>query len=142
VALTARSIGAGAAQSIASGHPASGGRNVASATFSPITEASIQTEIHPDANFSFHDFSAWMHDRNQMDQNSRAKAAGVFETNTITFVSLLKQRQADGESGSSAVDSKHSSQSLLAKAIRAYEGTASVIHDSSKSLGSSLSLSL
>lgn len=142
MALSARPIGLPSVPGAATGQVPAVGRSHTSASQAPITELSAQTDVHPEANFSFYDFSDWMQHRRQASPEPIAVTTGQFEVNSTTFVSLLNQQQNDDNIHASTQVSKRSFQSILSKAIRAYEGTASAIHDQSLSLGDSLSLSL
>jgi len=142
MALSARPMGLPSVPGAATGQVPSVGRGSASASQTPISELSSQAEVHPDANFSFYDFTDWMQHRKQATSEPHASTSGQFEVNSSTFVSLLNQQQNDVDIHAPTQVSKRSFQSDLSKAIRAYEGTASVIHDLAKTRGESLSLSL
>ena len=142
MALSARPIGLPTVPGAATGQVPSVGRSVASASFAPIDEISLKAEVQPDANFSFYDFADWMQHRSNPEAASLANTTSQIEMNSTTFVSLLNQRQNDIDMHATTEVSKRSFQSNLSKAIRAYEGTASVIHGSQNTLGESLSISL
>lgn len=142
MALSARPMGLPTVPGVATGQVPSVGRGVASASFSAIEEISVKAEVQPDANFSFYDFADWMKQRRQPDADALANMTSHFDVNSITFTSLLNQQQSDIDIHASTEVSKRSFQSTLSKAIRAYEGTASVIHGQTAALGESLSLSL
>jgi len=142
MALSARPMGLPSVPGAATGQVPSVGRSSTSASQAPISELSAQADVHPEANFNFYDFTDWMQHRKQGSSEPVASTAGQFEVNSTTFASLLNQQQIDEDIRASTQVSKRSFQSILSKAIRAYEGTASAIHNQSASRGASLSLSL
>lgn len=142
MALSARPMGLPSVPGAATGQVPSIGRGYTAASSSPISEISVNAEVHPDANFSFYDFADWMQHRSNTEADGLANPVSQFEVNSTTFVSLLNQYQSDIEKHTSTEVSKRSFQSNLSRAIRAYEGTASVIHGQSAKMGEGLSISL
>jgi len=142
MALSARPIGTSATPNIASAHMPAGGRNVATATFSPIEEIAAKAEVFADPNFNFQGFAKYMRGQNEDRQPPRNQTSN-FDTNSTTFVHLLSQQQRDVEiAKSSGGNSGVYSQIVLKKAVHAYETTAQTISGVPKSLGTSVSYSL
>ena len=142
MALSARPIGLPSVPGAATGQVPSVGRGYTAASSTPIGEISANAEVHPEANFSFYDFADWMQQRSNPESVRLANTTSQFEMNSTTFVSLLNQQQSDIEMHASTEVSKRSFQSNLSKAIRAYEGTATVIHGQNPTMGEGLSLTL
>jgi hypothetical protein len=116
----------------------SGGRNIASVSFAPIDDISPKAGVHADPNFSFQGFSGWQERRQEKAQPLR-NVSGNFDTASSTFVMLLNQEQMSQDVSKPGAATKGAFQGLLSKAIRAYEGTASVIHGKASPRGSSYS---
>ncbi|PHS76860.1 MAG: hypothetical protein COB59_10135 [Rhodospirillaceae bacterium] len=145
MALTARPIATNAAPSASAGRVPSGARQIASMGDTPIDEISASANLQANTTFNFHGFSEWAQNQNQKqpDRQPLTNTASNFETFSSTFINLLDAAQNAGSSSSltSAVQ-QPALPNFVAKAIRAYEGTADVIHGQTKPLGSSLSISL
>lgn len=67
---------------------------------------------------------------------------GTVDAPTSLFVSILTQEQNSQDTTAPTGEAKRSFQSMLSKAIRAYEGTAQVLAGTTDQRGGSLSLSL
>lgn len=140
MALSARPAVA-SAPNIASGHMPSGGRNVATVSYTPIDELSPNVHVHPEANYDFQGFSRGGGGRQQRPEPLR-NIGGNIDTNSATFVSLMNQAQPDEQAATPAGQVKGSFHGLLSRAIRAYEGTSAVIHGTLQPRGASYSASL
>ena len=141
MALSARPAATAATPNVASGHMPSGGRNVASATYAPIEELSANVHVQPDPNFNFQGFSDGRGGR-QHQQEPLRNYGGNLDTNSSTFVSLLDQAQPQDTGAEATKGLKGGFQSLLSRAIRAYEGTSAVIHGTVQPRGTSYSATL
>ena len=145
MAMTARPIAANAAPSASTGRVPSGARHIASMGDGPLDEISASSELQANTTFNFHGFSEWTQDQkhHQPDYQPLINTASSFETFSSTFINLLDVTQNEGAAGSlSSASQQPASANFVAKAIRAYEGTAEVIHGHTKSLGNSLSIAL
>ncbi len=147
MALPARPIASPATPNIASGHMPSGGRNVATSISAPVEELSPTAEIFADANFNFQGFTEWMQARRQQQTlpsppQSPPNPTSNFDTTSSMFLHLLHQHQGDGDSAAGQAKGGPGFHQALGKAIRAYEGTAEVIGNAPKHLGTSVSFAL
>lgn len=142
MALAARPSSLPAGASIPSGQLPSGGRNIATIGHARIDELTPQAEVQADVNYNFTGFSDWMQHRRPPAPEPLRNMGGDFALESATFLSLLGQYQAESDVAQPEGAAKRAFQSLLSKAIRAYEGTASVIHHTRAPRGGSLSLSL
>lgn len=141
MALSARPIATGSTPNIASAHMPAGGRNIASVAFTPIDETSPKAGVHADPNFSFQGFTGWQ-ERRQAKTEPLRNVSGNFDTASSTFVALLNQEQLSQDLSKPGAASKGALQGVLSKAIRAYEGTALIIHGRTSPRGSSYSATL
>lgn len=142
MALTARPTNVSTAPNISSGHMPAGGRNVASIAFSQIEELSPKAGVQADPNFNFQGFSDMPQRQSAEAREPLLNTGGNINTPSSTFLSLLGQQQGEGDFSKPAGAAKRAFQSVLSKAIRAYEGTAQVISGQAKPRGASFSLSL
>jgi len=142
MALSARPVGMPSGPNVSSAHMPSGGRNVASMAFSQIEELSPKGEVFDDPNFSFQGFTNWSDGQRESHQ-PEPHSSGNFDTTSTTFLHLLSQQQRDVDFNAPGKGNQGPGlQSMVDKAIRAYEGTARTIGDAPYKLGASVSLSL
>ncbi|PCI38765.1 MAG: hypothetical protein COB46_10620 [Rhodospirillaceae bacterium] len=145
MALSARPIATNAAPSASTGRIPSGARHIASMGDTPIDEISASADLQANTAFNFHGFSEWAQNQNQQqpDRQPLTNTSSNFETFSSTFISLLDINQNQSSTSSlRAAGQQAASPNFITKAIRAYEGTAAVIHGQTKNLGNSLSISL
>lgn len=141
MALSARPSVGPSTPSVPSSHTHGGGRNVASVSYTQVEEVSAQTGVQPDANSNFAGFSDWRGKR-QAEPELLRNVASNFSTTTSTFLTMVNQEQDKTAAANQLSGVKGAFQGLLSKAIRAYEGTASVINGETKPRGTSYSASL
>jgi len=142
MALSARPVGMPSGPNVSSAHMPSGGRNIASSAFAQIEELSPKGEVFDDPNFSFQGFTNWA-DGQRQSRQPKPPTSQNFDTTSTTFVHLLSQYQRDVDMNAPGkVKQGLGMQSLVDKAIRAYEGTAKTIGGAPNLLGGSVSLSL
>lgn len=145
MALNARPIATNAAPSASTGRIPSGARHIASMGDTPIDEISASADLQANTTFNFHGFSEWAQNQNQKQPNRQplTNTSSNFETFSSMFINLLDVKQNEGSSSSlTSAGQQPASPNFVAKAIRAYEGTAEVIHGQTKILGNSLSIFL
>ncbi len=141
MALAARASMGPSTSAVSSGHAQSGGRHVASIPYAQVEELSAKMGVQPDANPDFLGFSDWRGKR-QPEPEPLHNAGSNFEVTSSAFLAMLGQRQDDSEATTPQSGVKGAFQGLLSRAIRAYEGTAAVIHGDVPPRGTSYSASL
>ncbi len=143
MALSARPIGVPSGPNVSSAHMPSGGRNIASMSFSPIEEIGAKAEVFADPNFSFDGFTSWSQNQGQQSQRPPSNPTSNFDVTSTTFVHLINQHQRDNDAQApGAVKDGPGYQKFVSKAIQAYEGIANVIGNAPKTRGTSVSLSM
>lgn len=141
MALNARAISSSPTSNVTSGHMPSGGRNVAPVSFGQIEEIVANANVQPDPNFNFQG-SYDGHGGQPQPQEPLRNVGGNVDTDSSTFVSLLHQGQDSQERSNPVGQVKGAFHGLLSRAIRAYEGTAAVIHGTVPQRGASYSTTL
>lgn len=143
MALSARPVNAPSGPNVSSAHMPSGGRNVASIAFSPVDEVTPKAEVLADPNFNFQGFTEWMQNRREETPPPPTNPSSNFDTNSTTFLHLLGQQQRDSDMHAvGGLKDGPVFQTVLNKAIRAYESTAEVIGSAPQHMGTSVSVSL
>jgi hypothetical protein len=121
----------------------SGGRNVASVGFAPIEELSSKAEVLSDPNFNFQGFTEWMQSRRQETPKRPPNTSSNFDITSTTFLHLLGQQRHDADPNATGGEASGAGlQTILNKAIHAYETTASVISGQPLRRGVNVSLAL
>lgn len=143
MALSARPIGVPSGPNVSSAHMPSGGRNVASVGFAPIEELSSKAEVLSDPNFNFQGFTEWMQSRRQETPKRPPNTSSNFDITSTTFLHLLGQQRHDADPNATGGEASGAGlQTILNKAIHAYETTASVISGQPLRRGVNVSLAL
>ncbi len=142
MALSAKLSSLSLEPDISSGRMPAGGRNVASIGSGAVEEISPKAGPQANENQNFMGFSKWLKGREPTQRERPRDTTGRFHIQSSAFLGLLAQYQLESDTSRQPGTAKGAFQGALSKAIRAYEGTAAVIHAQNAPRGSSISLTL